>query len=311
MRVVVVGVSYVVTTLPVDAFPVEHTVVRDVQGITSSVAGPAFLTARTLAALGDEVYLASPLGEDAEGAIVDAAAYAYGLNTAMCPRTLTYTPRAVALEDGGGRRLLSCDLDDARSSRVEVDLGALVTAELLVLDDLQASAPLIAAAHAAGIAVAVDLGAVAGPPTLEQQAYLAADLLLLGSDHFQGQEEDVLRAWRERSSARLVVVALESGDALALPAGAEDVVQVPTRGSSLAPDGARAARFATLVHYVFGRGQGAAQAMLYAATAASTVSFPPERDGLSEETIETAAMVAEGAPRAPSPASAQAASNSS
>lgn len=299
MRVVVVGVSYAVTTLPVDGFPIEHTAVRQVHhGVTSSVAGPAFLIGRTLAALGDEVYLASPLGEDAEGAMIDAAGYAYGVNTAMCPRSLARTPRAVVLEDPSGRRQLNCDLGDAPTASVELNLGALSTAELLVLDG-QIGTPLVAAANEAGVPVAVDVGAVTGPPTLQQQAYLGADLIAMSNDQLGEHEDAVLRTWRERTRARLVVLTLGLDGVLAMSAGSEDVVHVPARRPGPVGESARAAYVATLVHHVFGRAEEAAQALAHATAAASIATHPAEREALSEEYVETAADRAGLAAQAP------------
>lgn len=298
MRVVVVGVSYVVTTLPVERFPIEHSAQREVRyGITSSVAGPAFLAARTLAALGDEVYLASPLGEDAEGAIVDAAGFAYGINTAMCPRLLVRTPRAVVLEDPSGLRQLNCDLGDTTAARVELDVGALATADLLVIDHMEVGTALVDAANAARVPVAVDVGTVEGPPTLEQQAHLQADLVVMSDANARGHGEQVLRTWRERTRARLVVLTLGSGGAIAMAAGSEEVVHVPA-GLPLG-EHARAAYLASLAHDVLGRAEEALQALGNAAAAASATGRTRAREALAEEVVEVTAVAVGPVAQAP------------
>lgn len=296
MRVVVVGMAYAVVTLPVDGFPVEYRAVRDAP-ISASVGGAGFTAARTLAALGDEVYLAAPLGEDAEAAAVDVAAYRYGVNSAMCPRSLPRSPRAVVLE-GGGLRQISRDLGEARTAHVELDLGALATSELVMVDGVLPTAALISSAQATGVPVVAALGAVVGPPLLEQQPYLAADLLVMGHCPGGDDAERVLRTWRRRSGARLVVLTLGARGALGMTTDAGEVLRVPARdlGPGRRPAGLGATYAGTLAHYVFARGCDARTAMEYAATAAAwRIAHPEEPDGLGEDVLEAAAARSDGA----------------
>lgn len=297
MRVVVVGMAYAVVTLPVDTFPVEYRAVRDVP-ISASVGGSGFVAARTLAALGDEVYLAAPLGEDAEAAAVDVAAYRYGVNSAMCPRSLPRSPRAVVLE-GDGQRQISRDLGEARSAHVDLDLGALATSELVMVDGVLPTAALISSAQATGVPVAAALGTVRESPLLEQQCYLGAELLVMGHDGHD--EEHLLRTWRRRSAARLVVLTLGSRGAVGMVHHSEELLRVPARdlGPGLRPAGLGATYAATLAHYVFARGCDPRTAMEYAATAAAwTIAHPDEPDGLREDVLEAAAARAGGAAQA-------------
>lgn len=301
MRAVVVGMAYTVITLPVEHFPVAYLPVRDAP-ISTSVAGSGFTAARTLATLGDEVYLAAPLGEDAEALAVDAAAYRYGVNSAMSPRSLPRSPRAVVLEDGDGRRQISRDLGEARTAHVELDLGALATADLVVVDGVLPTAALISGAQATGVPVAAGLGTVGEPPSLEQHCYLGADLVVMGHDP-RVDEETLLRTWRARSAARLVVVTLGRRGAIGMVRDSPDVIDVPARdlGPGPRPAGLGATYFAALAHYVFARGCDATTAMQYAATAAAwTIAHPGEPDGLREDVLEAAAARPDGVvPQAP------------
>ncbi len=297
MRVVVVGMAYAVVTLPVDTFPVAYRAVRDVP-ISASVGGSGFAAARTLAALGDEVYLAAPLGEDAEAVAVDVAAYRYGVNSAMCPRSLPRSPRAVVLE-GDGRRHISRDLGDARSARVDLDLGALATSDLVMVDGVLPTAALISSAQATGVPVAAALGTVSQPPLLEQQPYLGAELLVMGHDGHD--EEHLVQTWRRRSAARLVVLTLGARGAVGMVQHSEELLHVPARrlGEGPRPAGLGATYAATLAHYVFARGCDARTAMEYAATAAAwTIAHPSEPGGLREDVLEAAAARAGGAAQA-------------
>lgn len=292
MRVVVVGMAYTVVTLAVDDFPVTYRPVSDAP-ISSSVAGSGFTAARTLAALGDEVFLAAPLGEDAEAAAVDAAAYRYRVNSAMCSRSLPRSPRAVVLEDGNGQRRISRDLGEARSAHVELDLGALATAELLLVDPVLPTTALVSGAQASGVPVAVRLGPVGEPPGLEHQPYLGADLLVMS--HRPGMDpRELLHTWRQRSTARLVVLTL--GEHGAIGARNGEVVQLPARdlGTGRRPAGLGATYFATLAHCIFALGCDPREAMHYAGTAAAwTIANPGAPDGLGRSDLEAAAARAD------------------
>lgn len=298
MRVVVVGMAYAVVTLPVDGFPVPYRAVRDVP-ISASVEGSGFTTACTLAALGDEVYLAAPLGEDADAAMVDAAAYGHGVNSAMCPRSLPRSPRAVVLEDGRGRRQISRDLGEARTARVEIDLGALATSDLVMVDGVLPSSALVVAAKAAGAPVVAALGTT-GWPALEDQAYLAADLIVMAPCP-DADEEELLRSWRQRSAARLVVVTLGARGAIGMTEGSDEIHYVPARdlGPGGRPAGVGSTYVATVAHYVFARGCDARTAMEYGATAVAwTIAHPHAPDGLGENVLEAAAARPDGATQA-------------
>src|SRR5690606_17287220 len=123
------------------------------------------------------------------------------------------------LSGGGGD-------DTAPATRVELDLGALATSDLLVVDGVLPAEALITGARAVGVPVAVGLGRTSAPPTLEQQPYLAADLLCLrvGPDV---DELELLATWRQRSAARLVVLTLGERGALGATADSTEVIHVP------------------------------------------------------------------------------------
>ncbi len=294
MRTLVVGMAYTVHTVHVGDFPVPYQRVRDVP-IATSVGGSGFTVARTLAGYGNEVYLAAPLGEDAAAATVDAAAYRYGVNSAMSPRTLTRSPRAVVLEDRHGRRQVNRDVGDAPTTYVELDLGALATSDLLVVDGVLPADALITGARAVGVPVAVGLGRTGGPPGLEQQPYLAADLICmrLAPDV---DELALLSAWRHRSTARLVVVTLGARGAIGAALDSPDVIHVPARdlGPGAPPPGLGATYFATLAHFIFARGCAPPAAMEYAAAAAAWTVAHAEPDGLREAVVVEAAAAVPG-----------------
>ena len=104
MRVAVVGIANVETTVPVERFPVVYEPTRYLPGrIRTGVGGVGFNVARALAGLGTDVVLTAPLGHDLAGDAVreEAAALGLGLRDVATP----VTPRSVVLVDveGGAR----------------------------------------------------------------------------------------------------------------------------------------------------------------------------------------------------------------
>lgn len=292
MRAVVVGLATQGTLLPVEGFPVPYTPTRSVpHQISTCVGGAGFNVSRTLAALGDEVSLAAPLGEDAGAAAIDAVAFRFGVSTALCVRTLARTPREVILVDPSGLRHVSSDLGDVLSAHLDLTglIEPLHTTDVVLLDDIALSRPVVAVAKAAGVPVMADLHDVVGPQQLGDDALLGADVLVMSNGAVRGREEDVLLALRERSGARLIVMTLAEDGLLALtPELARPLhVEAYSTGPVEHPDGAGDTFFAALAHFLVGRKQAPVAALRRAAVAAGWVlEHPEESDWLSVELVE-------------------------
>ncbi|MEE6271911.1 carbohydrate kinase family protein [Georgenia sp. MJ206] len=292
MKAVVVGLATQGTVLPVEGFPVPYTAVRSVpHQITTCVGGAGFAVSRTLAALGDDVSLAAPLGEDAAAAAIDAVAFRFGVSTALCVRTLARTPREVILTEPSGRRHVSSDLGDVPSAHLDPAMLAepLRTTDVVLLDDIALSRPVVAVAKGAGVPVMADLHDVPGPLDLVGDEMLGVDVLVMSNRHVRGREEDVLLAIREQSAARLLVMTRAEDGLLALtPELARPInVEAYSTGPVAHPDGAGDTFFAALAHFLVGEKHAPVAALRRAAVAAGWVlAHPEESDWLSVEVVE-------------------------
>lgn len=298
MKAVVVGLASQETILPVEGFPVPYSRTRSVpHQITAAVGGAAFAVCRTLAALGDEAWLAAPLGEDAAAAAIDAAAFRFGLSTALCSRTLARTPRSVILTDPSGRRQVSTDLGDVPSFHLDPAAFAepLRTTDVVLMDNLDLCRPVLAVAHAAGVPVMVDLQDV-GEPLRADDEMLGVDVLSMSNARVRGREEDTILALRERSPARLIVMTLAGDGVLALTPEMARPVHVPAHdvGAVTHPYGAGDTFFAALGHYLVAERLAPVAAVRQAVVAAAwVISHPDEPDWLSAEVVEAVADVAD------------------
>jgi sugar/nucleoside kinase (ribokinase family) len=299
MKAVVVGLATQGTILPVEGFPVPYTPARSVpHQITTCVGGAGFTVSRTLAALGDEVCLAAPLGEDAAAAAIDAVAFRYGVSTALCVRTLAHTPRDVILTDPTGRRHVSSDLGDVPSAHLDPASLAepLRTTDVVLLEDIGLSRPVVAVARAAGVPVMADLHDVAGPLDPDGDELLGVDVLVMSNGRVRGREEDVLLALRERSGARLLVMTLAGDGVLALtPELARPLhLEAYSSGPVTNPDGAGDTFFAALAHFLVSEKHPPVAALRRSAVAVGWVlAHPEEADWLSVEVVEAIVGAAE------------------
>ncbi|WP_127573627.1 carbohydrate kinase family protein [Georgenia faecalis] len=305
MKAIVAGIASQDMILPVESFPVPYTRVRSVpHEIVTGVGGVGFSVARTLAALGDEVCLAAPLGEDAAAAAIDAAAFRFGMTTALCSRTLPRTPRAVVLVDPMGRRQINVDLGDAPSALLDPDHleEPLLTTDVVVLGNIDLCRPLVRMAQAAGVPVMVDLQDVRGVENPDDEDFLAADVVSMCNDRVHGREEEVLLSLRDRSTARLLVMTLGDDGALVLTPELAEPVRVAAYdvGEVSYPSGAGDTFFAALAHYLYAERLAPLAAVRRAVVAAAwVISHPGDPDWLSTEVVDAVADGAtDGAPEA-------------
>lgn len=223
MKVIVVGIANQRTTLPIGAFPVTRGAGPSYHHeIRYSVGGIAFAVARSLAALGNEVDLAAPLGEDYPTSLIDNEAYRFDLSTHLCTRTLARTPRSVVLYAEDGTRQVFNDLTDAsrasfRLSDLQPDVA---DADITILASRRMTAPLAAELADAGLPFAVDLHEI-GPHILDDAPgepseefaqwvapFLSARYLTMSAERVPGREQAALTALAHASRAELVIMTL-------------------------------------------------------------------------------------------------------
>lgn len=290
MRVVVVGIANLQTSLPVDHFPVEYTAQRYLTGrIRHTVGGVGFNVGRALSALGHMVAVASPLGEDYPAAMIDAEAYRFNISTHLCRRELHRTPRSVVLYDAAGRRQVNTDLTDAidfvfRLEDLEPDI---YRAKLVVLANLDMVRPLIEPLHARGRRFAVDLQDIQGPDNPYDQQFLAATHLNMSNEMVRGYEREVLLALRAKSDAEVISMTLGAAGALVLtPTMGEPVHVTAPRVHAVNSVGAGDVYWAALLHHLIkGKADVVTAARLGCEAAARSVASPPVHGGISVEEI--------------------------
>ncbi|CAO5190140.1 acarbose 7IV-phosphotransferase [Frankia sp. AiPs1] len=162
--IVVAGVVNVQQIIPVDGFPVPYTPVRYVRdALRLEVAGVGANVARGLAALGDQVRLATLLGDDAAGGLARTTLAREGLTGPGILGTAT-TAQSAVLVAPDGRRHIVTDLAGLPEASYPPDTfrALLDGAELASISTIGFARDLLPIALAAGVPIAVDLQATSG-----------------------------------------------------------------------------------------------------------------------------------------------------
>jgi len=181
--IVVAGVTNVQFSVPVEGFPLEYAPVRYPQGKTGvSVGGVGFNVAAGLAALGDEVRLATFAGGDLLGGAVAGKLRTRGLDGPWVAGGQE-TPRSVVLHEPGGERMIHTDLRGLPEAvyPAGVFADAVRGAAYAVVTNIGFARPLLGIARAAGVPVAADVQAVDDVDDAYNRDWMAAARVLFCS----------------------------------------------------------------------------------------------------------------------------------
>lgn len=304
MKSIVVGRVHQRTAVPIQAFPVHARLAPTCNdGIRHFVGGAAFASARTLAALGNEVFLAAPLGEDYPTALVDTQAFRFRISTHLCPRILQRTPRAVVLCDPQGRCHIMEDPGDDRALSVQADdlQPELTDADLLIITDPDIAPELLGSVTGSALTTAVDLQAVTAdifvPTSRAYQRLVApfrhADIIAASGQFIPGGSR-LAEFLAASTDARIIVITqaehgclvLERNESGTWPPGPTHVRVPPV--AAVAGLDAGDTFLATFAHRVIEGGDSAVAAASYAnqvtaaVIAAAWNDFPGGIDQLSQ-----------------------------
>jgi acarbose 7IV-phosphotransferase len=217
-RILVSGLINLETSLKVESFPLTYEPVRyPFHGVTSSVAGVGYNVAKALKTLGNEVRLASIIGQDAVGDLVLTTLGRDGISSEFITQTMPATAQSVILYDPSGARAIHTDLKDVQDrlypgARFET---ALEGCSAVIACNINFSRPLLKLANAQGIPVVTDLHALQNLENPYDQDFLeAAEILFFSHERLQESPESVAQQIFERFRTRLIVVGMGARGAL-------------------------------------------------------------------------------------------------
>lgn len=142
-----------VRKFPIDYYPIDYPFF----GVQTEISGVAYNVAKALTVLGDKVTLASYLGQDVQGEVVEKRLQEDGIDRTGLRRELEQTPASVVLYDDTGKRQIYCDLKDIQERSYPIDREKIAGCDMVAACNINFNRPLLHAAKAMGKRIATDV----------------------------------------------------------------------------------------------------------------------------------------------------------
>ena len=200
-KVLVSGLLNYETTARIRGFPVEYYPIDyDFFGVNSSLSGVAFNIAKAMTVLGNDVSLASLVGNDLVADMFYAELKRLGIETGHVVRKLKDTPASVVLYDESGRRQIYCDLKDIQETAYDFSGNMLDDADAVVACNINFSRPLLDMAKKRNKLIATDVHVLSNPDDDYNRDFMRyADILFLSDEGISWDKKDFLRICRTRT----------------------------------------------------------------------------------------------------------------
>lgn len=214
-KILVSGLVNIEVTCKVEAFPIEYAPVNyNFFGVNLSVAGVGYNLVKSFAALGDDVSLASFVGNDIVSGLV-MSEIQKNADSRLILRELEQTPSSVVLYDKTGARRIYCDLKNVQDKRYDFSKIDVSTYDIAAACNINFSRPLLKKAKESGVPVATDVHVLSDIDDEYNREFLQyADIVFLSNENISGQEKDFVQKIIDRYDNQIIVVGRGSAGAL-------------------------------------------------------------------------------------------------
>ena len=188
MKILVSGLLNIETTVAVREFPINYYPIDyPFFGVNSAPSGVAYNIALALSNLGDNVRLASMLGDDFPADHIKHSLVGANIEQDNIKTKLSTTPSSVVLYDTDGRRQIYCDLKDIQDTAYGFDESILTDIDLVCACNINFNRPLLYLAKQKGIKIATDVHALSNPNDEYNREFMALADILFVSDESVGE----------------------------------------------------------------------------------------------------------------------------
>ncbi len=157
-KIYVSGLINTETTVKVSGFPIPYYPIDyPFFGVQTAVSGVAYNLAKAFSALGDEVILASYLGNDTTGDVVAAPRDTAGPDLTTIRREWRQTPSSGGLYEESGRRQIYCDLKDIQDRSYPCSGELIASCDIVAACNINFNRPLLSVARKMGKTIATDV----------------------------------------------------------------------------------------------------------------------------------------------------------
>lgn len=207
-RILVSGLLNTETTtsvrgFPINYYPIDYTFF----GIETSVSGVAFNIAKALRTLGDDVCLASMIGNDFPAKYIENELHNLDIDTENLLPTLKQTPSSVVLYDPDGRRQIYCDLKDIQESSYPFTTSLLKDVVLVAACNINYNRPLLHLAKEAGKILATDVHVLSDIYDEYNKEFMEyTDILFLSDENIGDNYGDFLWQLAHTYNSQIIVL---------------------------------------------------------------------------------------------------------
>jgi len=176
-----------------------------------------FNIAKALTTLGNQVDLASLIGEDDNGWLARKALAEAGIRDEYVLRNLAETAQSVILYEMEGRRQIHTDLKDIQKQIYPIQKAqeAITNCDLAVICNINFARPLLSVAKEAGKRIATDVHALRSLDDSYNQDYLqTADILFMSDEKLPGSPEGIAKEVMDRFPTKILVIGMGKKGAL-------------------------------------------------------------------------------------------------
>ncbi|MBD5554693.1 MAG: carbohydrate kinase family protein [Roseburia sp.] len=293
MRVIVSGLINIETTLKVRKFPIHYYPIDyPFFGIKSGVSGVAYNVGKALLTLGNDIQIASFLGEDEEGKRILSKLEDEKIGKQFIYRELNETPVTVALYDEEGRRQIYCDLKDIQEknmgfARLE---AAIKESDLVVLCNTNFNRSLLKKVKKTGKLIASDVHVLSDIDDEYNKEFMEySDILFLSDEQLPCSAEQFIFEMKEKYLSKIIVIGLGKKGALLYERSEDRIYRLEAAhvGDVVNTIGAGDALFSCFLNYYM-KGYSAVEALVRAEIfAALKICCNGAANGFSnEDTVE-------------------------
>ena len=212
------GIVNVENSLNVDRFPVEYNPIEyPFFGISSCVSGVGYNVTKALKTLGAEADLATIMGDDLLGHMVQKRMEQEGISLELAHISNDFpTSESIIIVDKSGKRKIYCDLKHLQDTNefpgLNVDFSKY---ECAALTNINYNRGLLRQAKATGCKIATDVHVLFGINDDYNQEFMEyADILFLSNEAIRGHEGAFLKSLYERFHNPIIVCGCAENGAL-------------------------------------------------------------------------------------------------
>lgn len=214
-KILIAGMTNIEVTCKVDEFPIKYEPIAfNFFGVNMGVAGVGYNLAKALTALKDQVKIASLVGDDMAGNLIESELNAMG-EVSLISKKLSQTPLSVVLYDHTGARRIYCDLKDIQETPYDYSEIDITSYDLVAACNINFSRPLLKKAKEAGIKIATDVHVLSDINDEFNREFMEyADILFLSNEYIAGNERAFVEQIAEKYNNEIIVVGRGSAGAL-------------------------------------------------------------------------------------------------